>query len=117
MLYCMKCGREVKDNQVFCDQCLSVMKQYPVKQDIRVQLPHRDVQAEKKAPAKKRTLSPEEQVSKLRGTVKRLSVVLACVFLLLVFTVSLLFQDYDSILPENTIGKNYNTVSTNSGTD
>lgn len=115
MLYCMKCGREVKNNQVFCSQCLSVMKQYPVKQDVRVQLPHRELPSEKKAPVRKKPLSPEEQIGRLRSAVKRLSVALACILLLLVFTVSLLFQDYNSKSPDNTIGKNYNTVNTGAG--
>ena len=117
MLYCMKCGREVKGNQVFCDQCLSVMKQYPVKQDVRVQLPHRELPTEKKAPVRKRVLTPEEQISRLRSAVKRLSIALVCILLLLVFSVSLLFHDYDSGLSDNTIGNNYNTVNTGSGTE
>lgn len=116
-MYCMKCGREVKGSQIFCDQCLSVMKQYPVKQDIRIQLPHRAPSTEKKVPTRRKTLSPEEQISKLRNMVKRLLIAFVCVLLLLVFTVSLLFHDYDSLSPENTIGKNYNTIDIGSDTN
>ena len=27
---CMKCGREIPEQQTFCDVCLEVMSQYPV---------------------------------------------------------------------------------------
>ena len=110
-MYCMKCGKETKDNQVFCNGCLSVMEQYPVRQDIRVQLPHRSPPAEKKTAAKRKVLSPEEQISRLRSAVKRLALALLCALLLLGFSVSLLFQRADWQNPENTIGKNYNTIS------
>ena len=96
---------------MFCKSCLSVMEQYPVRQDIRVQLPHRAPPAEKKAAAKRKVLSPEEQISRLRGTVKRLALALVCALILLVFSMSLLFQRFNWQNPENTIGKNYNTIS------
>lgn len=110
-MYCMKCGKETKDDQVFCDSCLSVMAQYPVRQDIRVRLPHRAPPAEKKAAAKRKVLSPEEQISRLRSTVKRLALALVCALILLGFSMSLLFQRSDLQNPENTIGKNYNTIN------
>ena len=40
-MYCMKCGKEVKENQVFCDACLVIMEKYPVKPGTHIQLPHR----------------------------------------------------------------------------
>ena len=109
-MYCMKCGKETKDNHVFCNSCLSVMAQYPVRPDIRVQLPHRAPPAEKKPAAKRKVLSPEEQISRLRNAVKRLALALVCVLILLGFSISLLLHRADWQQQEETIGKNYNTV-------
>ena len=50
---CMKCGRDVDPDQVFCDQCREVMARYPVKPGIVVQLPHRHQQPVKKQPARR----------------------------------------------------------------
>ena len=36
---CMKCGRKIKDRQVFCEECLAIMDTYPVKPGTPIQLP------------------------------------------------------------------------------
>ena len=38
---CMKCGKEVSEDQVFCPECLAEMERYPVKPGTPVLLPHR----------------------------------------------------------------------------
>ena len=38
---CMKCGVEIPEQQVFCDHCLQIMEQYPVKPDAHIHLPKR----------------------------------------------------------------------------
>ena len=77
---CMKCGKKTKDTQVFCDACLEVMAQYPVKPDVHVQLPNR-------SPAKKasykRPPSAEEQIIRLRSRIKRLKVLILLLMALL----------------------------------
>ena len=35
---CMKCGREIGENRVFCDLCLADMEKYPIKPGIAIQL-------------------------------------------------------------------------------
>ena len=76
---CMKCGREIPANQVFCAQCLSVMEQYPVKPDIAIQLPRkREENAAKKSNNRKRQLSPEEQALHWRKKYRR---ALACLLI------------------------------------
>ena len=68
---CMKCGREIPSEDVFCSDCLADMEKYPVKPGVVVQIPTRPA-----APAVKKTvkriLSPEEQVKYLRKQVRRL---------------------------------------------
>ena len=74
-MVCLKCGKNTTNEQVFCDQCLAVMDNYPVKPDIHIQLPNRA--AHKKSSKKKRTPSPEEQVLLLRRKQRRLKWIIA----------------------------------------
>ena len=106
---CMKCGVEIREQQVFCDHCLEVMQQYPVKPDVHIHLPKRASAAElpKKPGRKKRTLTPEEVISSLKLRVLRLRLVVV----ILIFVVCLLsgflalnlYQQYT----EPVAGKNY----------
>ena len=70
---CMKCGRDISENQVFCDSCLEVMARYPVKPETAVQLPHRkDPSVPKKAHTRRRQPpTPEEQIRVLKKRVRR----------------------------------------------
>lgn len=74
---CMKCGVEIPENQVFCQHCLSVMEEYPIKPDTHIHLPKREEPAApaKRPSKKKRTLTPEEQISVLHTKVLRLRLV------------------------------------------
>lgn len=111
-MQCMKCGRDLENEQVFCDACLEVMEQYPVKPGVVVQLPHRPQQPQQKKQPRKKVISPEEQVTLLR----RLSRILAtAVVLLLVAAVGLgwlsvkFYLDGEKkVLP----GQNYFTATT-----
>ena len=73
---CMKCGREIEADQVFCQECLALLEKYPVKQDVVIQIPNRP----KEQPAKKvhhlrrkLTMSAEEQVAWLKKKCRRLA--------------------------------------------
>jgi len=74
---CMKCGRKVKDRQVFCDDCLAIMDTYPVKPGTPIQLPPPPT---KNAPAaktnKRRPKKPEEVILQLRGKIRWLTLAL-----------------------------------------
>ena len=106
-MYCAKCGREIKENTVFCDKCLAVMERYPVRPGTSIQLPQRAPSAAKKATPKKKKLSPEERVVRQRRTIRWLSAALACTILMLGLSIALLMD----LLPEEeatvTIGQNY----------
>lgn len=111
---CMKCGVEIPEAQVFCDHCLAVMEQCPVRPGIHIHLPKRAkiVEAPKKPVKKKRTLSPEEQIAALKLKVLRLrllAVILAFVICLVSGVLALkLYRDYTA--PDST-GRNY-TIDT-----
>ena len=38
---CVKCGREIPEDQVFCEICLTEMENYPVKPGTAVHIPPR----------------------------------------------------------------------------
>jgi len=64
---CMKCGIELKGNAAFCPECLEDMEKYPVKPNIKVQIPHRPAPAPVRKKAKKnRYPKPEDQIRHLK---------------------------------------------------
>lgn len=81
---CMKCGRETNSEQAFCTDCLEKMNRYPVNPDIHVHLPVRSqAAAPRKQSSRRRTLTPEEQIRKLKKRLWILSGVLAVTLALL----------------------------------
>ena len=115
---CMKCGVEIPENHVFCDHCLAVMDDYPVKPGTHIHLPKRVEVAEsvKRAPKKKRILSPEEKLSSLRSKVFRLRLVVVILFLLLCFVSAFLgLRIYEDFNAQPATGKNY-TIDTSKTT-
>ena len=104
---CLKCGKKTKDAQVFCQQCLEVMENYPVKSDVHVQLPNRPARPlSKKSGKKRRPASVEEQLVILRSRQRRL---LALVFVLvLLLGVAGVLLVHKALTPEDLDwGKNY----------
>ena len=64
---CIKCGRELDSEGVFCAECLAVMERHPVKPGTVVLLPpRRPEQTSKKQPRRRRILTPEEQIRCLK---------------------------------------------------
>ena len=86
----MKCGKEAAQGQAFCDDCLAVMVQYPVKPDTVVQLPPKRILSSEKKGSRKKELSPKEMLRKQRKLVKKLQLVLLILLLLLALTTTLL---------------------------
>lgn len=78
---CMKCGREIKPEQVFCEECLEVMERYPVKSDTVVLLPKRSVNNVRKV--HQRRYTPEEQIAALEKRCRRLIAALVVALILL----------------------------------
>ena len=92
-MHCLKCGKNTKNEQVFCPQCLAVMDTYPVKADARIQLPnHANREGPKKSGKKRRPPSLEEQLVTLRRRNRRLVALLLVAALLLGVTGYLLLH-------------------------
>ena len=109
---CMKCGREMSVEGVFCGECLAEMENYPVRPGTLIQLPRRKQESVAKKTHHRRKPQPplEEQVKILRRALWRLSAVLLVVLALLgatgYMTVIHLMED-DAFLP----GQNYSAVT------
>ena len=81
---CLKCGRKQEDGQSFCASCLENMNAYPVKPGTPVQLPPRQpVLLTKQKHKKLREKKAEDEVRRLRGSVRLLTLIL--IVLLLAF--------------------------------
>ena len=111
---CMKCGVEIPETQVFCDHCLEVMDQCPVRPGAHVHLPKRAkiVEQPKKVSKKKRPLSPEEQISALKLKIMRQRLlVVILIFLICVSSAFLGLKIYEDYTAPDLTGRNY-TIDT-----
>ena len=110
---CLKCGRKIENSGVFCDRCLEVMAKYPVKDNVRLQLPRRKDEAlPKKSAKKKHQVNLEESVRQQKRQIRRLLMIVWVLFLAVCLLVGWLV--YEMILKpetgEDNLGKNYSTV-------
>lgn len=113
---CLKCGREIEEGQVFCNDCLVQMAKYPVKPGTAVQLPSRGSAAvSKKVHSRRTKAAPEEQLKALKKRIRILSALLSvCVVLLIVLSVVMLrYMSANRLLP----GQNYSAVTTTAATE
>lgn len=81
---CIKCGKKLKDQRVFCSECLAEAEKYPVEPGTPILLPrHTPYAPQKKRAQRKRqaSLTPEEQLQKLRSAIRMMVVALIITFL------------------------------------
>ena len=109
---CVKCGREIGEEQAFCPDCLKEMEQYPVKPGTVVHIPKRaDADSEKKMPVRRKpVLSAEEQVARLKKKVLWLRLTVAMLLLacgLLCYGIGRAATELDL---KKIIGQNYSTI-------
>ena len=108
-MYCMKCGREIRENAVFCPNCLAEMEKYPVQPGTVVLLPRRREHSILKKLPKRHVPTAEEQIAVLRKRVMWLSVLLVvCIaVIVLMFNPTMHY-----VLDEHyEIGQNYSSVT------
>lgn len=105
---CMRCGVITGEKEVFCSECLASMEQYPVKPGTPVHIPMRAVIPEaRKAPKKKRELTPEEQISRLRGIVRRLTAALMGALLVIALLALIMVASSLREKPQTPPARNY----------
>ena len=101
-MYCMKCGREAENGQVFCPECLETMKQEPVAMNTAVNLPK---QPPKNPAARRQAIHLEDEVRRLEKSGERLR---AWVLLLAMATLLLAMALFhDEIVAREDTGRNY----------
>ena len=105
---CLKCGRELKEGQVFCDNCLESMEQEPIKINTPVLIP---TQPKVTASHRRQIVNPEEEVKRLEKINQNLILwlILTTVAMAL-FALGLYHQEFLEVVEE--IGKNYNVIET-----
>ena len=109
---CLKCGKELKDQSVFCKHCLDLMEAYPVKSDVHIHLPNRTETSEpKRLWRKRRKLSVAERLKQLRQA-NRWLVIAVLVLSLLLILVSAYLGHTLANQKDSNIGKNYTYEST-----
>lgn len=106
---CLKCGRET--DQTFCEACREEMTRYPVKPGTIVQLPKdRSASYPRRSQDWREKISPEEQITNQKCTIRRLASAVAVLTIALIVTGFAMFR----ILRSNTqppVGQNYSTVT------
>lgn len=105
---CLKCGRELEGNDVFCPECLEDMERHPVRINTAVHIPQ---QPAKKFGAHRRAgMSAEEQVKRLRRTNQQLKLVLILVIAVAIFFALLAFDVVERSHVNDLWGQNYSIV-------
>ena len=112
-MYCLKCGREVNEDRNFCPDCVSVMEKYPVKPGTAVLLPkRREGSPISRSPVRRKTLTAEEQIRKLRRNALTFFVMWVITFLLLCAVTAL---GISHVLQQQhfSLGQNYSVITHN----
>lgn len=79
-MYCLKCGGETPEQQLFCPDCLQSMEAYPVRPDTPIQLPKRQTTAPAKR-SRQKEIPPEVEIIRIKTKLRRLRIG-ACLLLL-----------------------------------
>ena len=110
-MYCMKCGREVEDGQVFCPDCQDLMKQEPISIRTAVKIPRQPINNNR---TRRPAIHYEEEVHRLEKSNERLRI---WVILLAMATVLLAMAVYhkEVVRAVEDMGKNYSIVETHHG--
>jgi hypothetical protein len=109
MSQCLKCGKKTEDRSVFCNECLAIMEQYPVKPGTVVHIPRRHTLPVSATKVDYEESRLSEQVAQQRGLIRWLTSIIAGLSILLVITAVLLLH---TLTPEQqvpAIGRNYTT--------
>lgn len=106
---CIKCGRDIAPDQVFCPLCLEDMASAPVAPGTPVLLPPAIPAAPIRRQPVRKARKPEDQVRSLRATVVWLSAILAAVMLVFTISTVILLRRLDQAQSAPRPGENYST--------
>lgn len=103
---CLKCKRETEGTNVFCQDCLQIMENYPVKPGTPVYLPRRPNRNVEKSQPRRR---PEDIILRMQKAVRWLTLVIGVLSLLLCMLAAMLLNTLNQEVQETNIGRNYTT--------
>ena len=111
-MYCLKCGNETENEQVFCQRCLDRMEQYPVKPGTIARIPHRSTNTALKKQNRRKAHSLEDQVIRLRVAIRTMLTILGAALVVLGIFAWLYFDALNKLseMPESSKGTNYQVV-------
>ena len=110
---CLKCGKETDRDQVFCDHCLRGMDAYPVEPGTHIHLPRKATDsAVRKSPSRKRVLSPEENVERLKKVTIWLASIILVLSIALAVTAASLVLTGQALQEAKQTGKNFTVEAT-----
>ena len=105
---CVKCGRDIPEDQVFCEKCLAEMEMYPVNPGTAVHIPTRSPEEEiiRKPVKKKHIPTAEELLLRTRKKLRRnrifvVVLLLACGLLSVVLGQTALELDIQRLVGQN----------------
>lgn len=108
-MQCLRCGRKIDGEGVFCFLCESVMVKNPVKPNTVVTIPDRNVHV--KTASTRKSVRPEEDTTRLRRTILQLRLWVCMLLMLLVLCAAAL--TWQELHHENkpAIGQNYSSIT------
>ena len=105
---CIKCGRDVQGDTLFCQSCQAEMEKYPVKPNTYVRLPERREPSVFRRVVKRRTVNVDEQIRVLKHRVRDLSIGLV---LCLILLAGLMYYITTQVMePKYKPGQNYSVI-------
>ena len=110
-MHCMKCGRDIAEDQAFCPECLANMERHPVRPGTVILLPTPEKQPKKPLLRKKAPPTVEEQVASLKKTIIRLYILIFCmlaIIAVLAYTSGWAISELDI---QRLLGQNYTTAA------
>ena len=109
---CLKCGNAITEKAAFCDQCVQVMEQYPVKPGSIAHLLPRPQRPERKTPDTYRESIEKTKLKGMRRTIRWLVALTLILSALLLLTAGMLLHSIDEPPEAPAIGRNYTTTKT-----
>ena len=107
-MHCLRCGREIENEQVFCFLCESIMVKQPVKQNTVVTLPDRS--ARPRTNPVRKPQKQEDDSEQLRQTIRQLRLWVCMLMAALMICVGILTWQELTREEKPAIGQNYNSI-------
>lgn len=107
---CLKCGKSVEGQQVFCDDCLDSMADCPVKPGTLVYLPLRETAPAEKKTSRTKKGTPGDRLLQMARAVRWLMVTVAVLSVLLTLVAGILLHNLTNDFENRNIGRNYTTA-------